>query len=66
MKEKQFDCVKMKHEIQARLLKEMAGLSLEERQKRTEDRIQANPILARLWRQARQIEPTGEVLQESR
>ena len=60
MKKKGFDCVQMKHEIQQRLLKETEGLSLEERHRRFEERIAANPILGRLWREAHEIRPAGE------
>ena len=60
MKEKVFDCVQMKSDIQQRLLKEMAGLSLEERRRRLEDQVAANPILKRLWREGGRGEPSGK------
>jgi hypothetical protein len=64
MRKKEFDCVQMKHDIQQRLLEEMAGLSLEERRRRMEERIAANPILGRLWREARRVQPAGEPTQK--
>jgi hypothetical protein len=45
VKKKSFDCVKMKHDIQKKLVKELAGLSMEERRTRLEAKMAANPIL---------------------
>lgn len=42
---KTFDCVQMKHDIQRKLMKEEAGLSWQERNKRAQDKILADPIL---------------------
>jgi len=50
MKEKSFDCVQMKHEIQQRIREEMEGLSREEQRRRTEEAILADPVLAQIWR----------------
>ena len=50
MKEKRFDCVRMKHEIQQRIREENEGLSQEERRRRTEEAILADPVLGRIWR----------------
>jgi len=50
MKEKSFDCVRMKHEIQQRIREEIAGLSREERRRRTEEAILADPVLGPIWR----------------
>ena len=53
MRQKTIDCVKMKHDIQQRILQETAGLSTEEQRRLTEQRILADPLLARIWREAR-------------
>ncbi len=50
MKNKDFDCVEMKNQIQADLLREYEGLSEEEIQKRRCERINADPILSDLVR----------------
>lgn len=55
MKEKTFDCVKMKHDIQKKIAEEMKGLSEEEQSAKTEQMILANPILARIWKNARRV-----------
>ncbi len=52
MKEKSFDCVQMKHEIQQRILKEFAGLTPEQQRQKTQDIIQSDPALARFWKSA--------------
>ena len=52
MKDKAFDCVRMKHEIQKQLQDEFKGLSKEERRRRTESLILSDPILARIWKNA--------------
>ena len=52
MKSKPFDCVRMKREIQTRILEEMEGLSDEERRRLTEERILADPVLGPFWRRA--------------
>ena len=56
MKDKKFDCVRMKHEIQQEILREMESLSPEEQQRKTEQDIQSDPVLGRLWRHATRIE----------
>lgn len=53
MKEKQFDCVKMKREIQQRLQQELAGLSALEAERVALERILSDPALARLWKNAK-------------
>ncbi len=58
---KKFDCVQMKHEIQQRLLAEMTGLSPEEQRRLTEERIESDPILARLWKRARPVPYPSEM-----
>jgi len=50
---KEFDCVRMKHEIQQRILQEMRGLSPEERRQKMEEDIQADPVIGPIWRGAR-------------
>jgi len=64
MKKKEFDCVRMKHEIQQQLRERRAGLSSDERRRAMEENIQSDPILARLWREAKRIEPAGESAQK--
>ena len=54
---KKFDCVQMKNEIQQKILREIEGLSLEQRRKRTEKRIASDPILGPIWKGARRIKP---------
>ncbi len=61
MKEKTFDCVKMKNEIQQELLNEMRALSPEEWNKATAKIISSNPILASVWEQARKISKNGSI-----
>ncbi len=50
MKEKTFDCVRMKHEIQARLRQEYAGLTWAERNRRIRAALAADPHLEKLLR----------------
>ncbi len=59
MKKKNFDCVKMKRDIQERILQEIQGLSREERLELLEKKILDDPILAKLWRCARSIDSIG-------
>ena len=47
---KTFDCVRMKHEIQQKLLEKMRDMTPEEQRQFTEDTILANPKLARFWK----------------
>ena len=49
MKNKSFDCVEMKNEIQRKLQAEYEGMSLEERNALMEKRILSNPALAPLF-----------------
>ena len=55
MKAKTFDCVKMKHDIQQKILQEMEGLSTEEKRRRTEEAILSDPVLGRIWKNARRV-----------
>ena len=57
MKTKTFDCVKMKEECQRACEKRYAGLSFEERQKKMEEDILADPILGELFRKT--FKPDG-------
>jgi hypothetical protein len=52
---KGFDCVRTKHEVQARILKEMAGLSSHQQRQKTEEDILSDPILGPIWREARRV-----------
>ncbi len=52
-KEKEFDCVKMKREIQRRLQKQLAGLSAAEAERFSLERILSDPALAKMWREAK-------------
>ena len=54
-KTKRFDCVRMKNEIQAKMLRDYAGLSDDERQTAMEHELTvSNSPVARLWRQVTQ------------
>ena len=53
MQSKTFDCVEMKRAIQERIIQETRGLSREEKQRLTEERILSDPILSRIWKNAR-------------
>ena len=55
MKAKMFDCVKMKHDIQQEIFQEMKGLSTEEKRRRMEEAIQSDPVLGRIWKNARHV-----------
>ena len=59
MKSKRFDCVKMKHEIQQRILDEVAGLSPQEQRQKLEKDILSDPVLGPLWRRARRVSTSG-------
>ena len=48
--EKDFDCVEMKAEIQARLLREVAELGEEEAHRRRAERLSRDPILGSVLR----------------
>ena len=49
-REKEFDCVEMKAEIQARLLREVIELGEEEAEKRRLERLSRDPILGSFLR----------------
>jgi len=52
---KTFDCVRMKEDIQRRLLDEMSGLTAPQQQERTDEIIRSDADLARFWRLARPV-----------
>ena len=52
-KEKKFDCVRMKDEIQAKLLKEYDGLSDDEIHELRRKKIEADPVLGPIYKQRR-------------
>jgi len=51
---KKFDCVQMKWEIQQKLRKEYEGLTLEERNRLAEQKINNDPILGPWWRKVKE------------
>ena len=53
MKQKSFDCIRMKREIHQRMLHELKGLSCEERLAKFEREIKSNPILAKVWQRTK-------------
>jgi len=53
-KEKQFDCVRMKDEIQQKILAERKALGAEEQRKRAHERIAANPVLGPIWQRTKE------------
>jgi hypothetical protein len=52
---KEFDCVRMKDEIQAKLLKEYEGLSDEQIAERRRKKIEADPVLGPIYKQMRTV-----------
>lgn len=59
MKHKEFDCVKMKSEIQERLQARLAGLSPTEAERAALEQILADPAMAKLWKEARRRGPSA-------
>lgn len=55
-KPKKFDCVQMKWDIQKKLAEEFAGVPEEEARKIQMERVLANPIIGRIFREAKVIE----------
>ena len=55
MKQKKFDCVQMKHDIQRKIEAEFKGLSDEEQWAITEKRILAHPVLGPIWKNAKPV-----------
>lgn len=58
MKQKAFDCVKMKWEIQRRLQERLAGLSPAEAERVALDQILSDLAFAKLWEEARRTVTT--------
>jgi hypothetical protein len=56
--DKQFDCVRMKTEIQERLLREIAELGEEEAARRRRDRLAHDPFLGSVGKRCRTGLPT--------
>jgi hypothetical protein len=57
MKQKSFDCIKMKRDIHQKMLHELQGLSCEERLARFERDIKSNPILLKVWQKHKRKDP---------
>ena len=64
MKDKRFDCVQMKWDIQQNLLRQMKGLSVEEEDDFTMKKIISHPALSKIWLRAQksvsQINESGD------
>ncbi len=52
VKKKEFDCVRMKHEIQEQILREFAGMSPDQQRRRTREMIESEPVLGKWWKRA--------------
>jgi hypothetical protein len=52
---KTFDCVEMKHQIQAEQLKRLKGLTNAEQIQLMRREILKDPILARIWKQSKRV-----------
>ena len=52
---KKFDCVKMKHDIQAEQLKRLKGLTHAEQIELMHREILRDPVLARIWQQSKRV-----------
>lgn len=50
MKNKIFDCVKIKHDIQKKILKEMKGLTSEQQRKKVQKDIESDSVFGPLVR----------------
>jgi len=62
MKTKKFDCVRMKNEIQAKLLRQYAGLSDEQRAALIERELAVSDSpVAKLWRRLTEAPSLGKV-----
>jgi len=55
MKNKKFDCVRMKRDIQKQILKEFEGLSDEEAHKIQISRVLQNPLLGSFYKKVRSV-----------
>lgn len=52
----QFDCVKMKWEIQGKIAEEFKGMPVEKARKIQEERVAKNPILGPFLRKVREMQ----------
>ena len=66
MKNKTFDCVQMKWDIQRKEAEEFAGVSEEEKRRILDERIANNPILGPFLRRLRDAEDGKELRQAKR
>lgn len=48
MTKKKFDCIKMKHDIQKKIMEEMRGLTPEQQHKKIQNDIESDPIFGPL------------------
>lgn len=55
---KDFDCVRMKHEIQAQLDRQFEGMSDEEIRREQRQLIEEDPILGPIYRNVRIVNPS--------
>ena len=56
---KKFDCVKMKHDIQEKMIKETQGMTWEQEREHFRKTIEEGP-LAELWRKLKARQDKGE------
>jgi len=56
MTTQRFDCVRMKEEIQRRIIEEVADLSPQERREKLVRDILSDPVLGSLWREAPRVD----------
>lgn len=54
MSEKDFDCVKMKDDIQKKILEEVKGMTLDQQDELFEVKMSKNKILGPIWRQLKE------------
>ena len=54
MSEKSFDCVKMKDDIQKKILEETDGMTDEEKAKDLEEKMSKNKILGPFWKKLKE------------
>ncbi len=60
-KEKEFDCVKMKHDIQDKILQDMKNYTPEEWRRLRQERILSDPLLGPMWRRLPRVRTSGLV-----
>ena len=59
VREKKFDCVKMKRDIQEKHLREREEATPEQWRRMRTERILADRVLGPVWRRARRVHPSG-------